>query len=351
MTDECPLPIDWLDYVESGRREPALTTHLQVCLSCQSLVGGLSATGRPRLAGYSTVAWRPQARPEAKRGDIWITTSSFEAPDVSYHGMDRLFLVVLGSATEIGPEHWYHVMPLWTDVELADDRDLILFSGDNTLDSEWRVFGALQGLVHRSQLEGWVGELTVSGRTYFDEYFSGAISLDRIGTRILDDSDPRLHAAEWVSMTMDAIQQGAVALMKDVREVTISGELRHPQGGVIRLDAHVRRVQVPPESPSRALAAKSSRPTSHIVLEGVGHGIIFEGTLELNVDRSSLVLTVKRVEGWNRPLRAEFLGPHERKMTTGWFEPAFGRKVPVLESTGVFPMSLQEPAWSAWIVG
>src|SRR5215813_6357222 len=77
---DCPLPIDWLDYLEGRESESDLGAHLADCGRCQALVAQLREQSvGVELAPYSGRAlenaprWQEQDRLQAAVGDVWLT--------------------------------------------------------------------------------------------------------------------------------------------------------------------------------------------------------------------------------------------------------------------------------------
>src|SRR5437867_7729289 len=72
MMNICPLPIDWLDFVE-GNVTPPLEEHLATCKPCQLLVAKLRANVAPNTSlelrnGVNRRGVRLESGPAAPRG-------------------------------------------------------------------------------------------------------------------------------------------------------------------------------------------------------------------------------------------------------------------------------------------
>src|SRR5436305_1937095 len=80
----CPLPIDWLEYLE-GAVSSDLASHLSTCRPCQILVDELRRDKRPSLRranlpeSDSWPRWNEAKDAVPRFGDIWWTTSSLAA--------------------------------------------------------------------------------------------------------------------------------------------------------------------------------------------------------------------------------------------------------------------------------
>src|SRR5690348_7916015 len=114
---ECPLPIDWLDWLEQPS-DPRLTEHLEGCRSCQILVSLLRCNELelPALeppAATAPIAFEtPATRPA--EGEVWVTAPA------NADG-DRAVVLVLDEQHHEFGRDWYEVAAADTAVERATE--------------------------------------------------------------------------------------------------------------------------------------------------------------------------------------------------------------------------------------
>src|SRR5712664_4034558 len=121
----CPLPIDWLEYLESDGGTKELTAHLPECQPCRLLVDELrrdAANREPlRLSNPPATQWPrwPESVMEvATYGEIWW---SARMPN----GERRIPLLIVSDPWSEHGDSWYQVIPMSTDVENATALDLL----------------------------------------------------------------------------------------------------------------------------------------------------------------------------------------------------------------------------------
>src|SRR5207248_457417 len=113
----CPLPVDWLDFIETG--EPAaLAEHLASCRSCDELVATLRdgegeklGSWRDRLDLSDVVTWQPEPASTWSFGDLALSAARFDDGVISYANLNRLLFVVLDDGQEADGLVWHHVAP------------------------------------------------------------------------------------------------------------------------------------------------------------------------------------------------------------------------------------------------
>lgn len=191
----CPLPIDWLDYLE-GERSPERTQHLLECRSCELLVrrleGDLPTRGQLRIASppdpESWPRW-PEVRSEPVAiGDIrWSGGPAVE----QCASLGRIVLLATSHPRQEGGRAWIEVAPLSNDIELATSLDLVLRREDTDLRVPWRVLLRHQTIVAQDELGPRVGKLTAAGLTVFEAVHKGHAPEDRFGSAIEGPDDPR----------------------------------------------------------------------------------------------------------------------------------------------------------------
>lgn len=185
----CPLPVDWLEYLE-GTRSPELTAHLAKCLPCQISVQELQREPRPVLrsswAGHAWPHWRA-AGMDGDDGTAPMAGDLRLLADVAGIGMNIPVVLISDSRSE-GAQSWFEVAPVLTDIESATALDLMLFRNDTSLQTPLRVVFRRQAVVDSSDLRVRIGSLTESGRLIIDQAMQGKAPSERFGTPVVDDN-------------------------------------------------------------------------------------------------------------------------------------------------------------------
>lgn len=215
---QCPLPIDWLEYVEGAGSE-ALELHLHECLSCQLLVAKLKAEQRPVLrAGQirSTSEWPQWVESRGispQLGDVWWTRL---APGGGKSSAIRLLVLVVSDLWKDKGDSWCDVIPLKSDVENATSLDLTLSPSDTDLNVSWRALLRRQTVASSRDLSARVGALTIGGLGILQKALEGEAPEDRFGISIEDPEDVRLRNEEdFDNALRDIGQSYAMALESD----------------------------------------------------------------------------------------------------------------------------------------
>lgn len=212
MTRSCPLPVDWLDYLDGG--DPSLTEHLATCRSCQELVASLRA-GVPHtipqrwtdgIVGRTDAVWpntiEPTRAPPSP-AEFWFSAADFvignppyvsevttTVADFGYHNANRVLVLVL-SHPDSDHYGWTDVVPVLSDVEAATETDLLFSAEENTLGAPWRAMFANQSKVARDQLDTRVGTLTELGAQILNQAIAGEVEDARWGIPLQGPFDPR----------------------------------------------------------------------------------------------------------------------------------------------------------------
>lgn len=221
MTHSCPLPVDWLDYLE-GDGEPQLTAHLADCPSCRALVASLiegSGLASPQegsetasdntdwftaFFGAMDAVWQEDRPERPAPAQFWFSASDFELDDVvfgapgsgksgslTYHGVDRMLLLVVSHPDDDHAHGWLDVVPVLSDVEQASETDLLFSAEENSLGAPWRALFAYQCKVARQQLDTRVGVLSTVGAQTLRAALAGEADDSRWGVPLQHPDDPR----------------------------------------------------------------------------------------------------------------------------------------------------------------
>ena len=192
---QCPLPIDWLEYLEGARSEE-LTSHLPECRSCQILVDDLQRDLRPQLrlsqlpSADSWPQWLETQETSAAFGQIWWTT---DLPPTAKERMARAPVLVMTDMWQEKDRSWCDVVPLFTDIENATSLDLVLLRIDTDLGVPWRTLLRYQTVVEMEELDARIGELTDSGRNLVRHVLAGGAAEERLGSQIEGPYDTRVR--------------------------------------------------------------------------------------------------------------------------------------------------------------
>lgn len=209
MMRGCPLPVDWLDYLDGDR--PDLEVHLDECLTCQALVASLrsqpvnsiASTWAQAYLGKTAAVWTEERPATPAPAEFWFSSSNFTLslsanavdagtwPSFAYEGVDRLLLLVVGDPHADHEVQWLDVVPVLSDVERATETDVLFAADENSLGAPWRALFAHQCKVAREQLDTRVGSLWEAGQMVLAAAFSGELDERRWGPPLQHPSDPR----------------------------------------------------------------------------------------------------------------------------------------------------------------
>jgi hypothetical protein len=210
MTRSCPLPVDWLDYLD-GEGEPELAEHLAGCRSCQALVASLrteTPTTVPTdwseaFTGRTDAVWNEDRPTNPAPAEFWFSAADFELDELivgeakhgktssfAYHDVDRVLVLVLSHPDR---DHlgWLDVVPVLSDVESASETDFVFSSEENTLGAPWRALFAHQLKVARRQLDARVGSLSELGASTLSAALADEADDARWGVPLQHPDDPR----------------------------------------------------------------------------------------------------------------------------------------------------------------
>jgi transcriptional regulator with XRE-family HTH domain len=191
----CPLPIEWLDWLEEGSDSDPLASHLVECASCRVLVAAIRAQPAnlrrehwlERLDRSLGRTFEMAVPTEAVFGELWLTV----APEPA---TDRALVVVVDEGTTEEGHEWYEAAPVSTDTENALPVDLLLAAADSSLNVPLRVRFEDQAVLAREQLESRVAILSAGGKEILERALSGEVEESHWGVPLEAATDPRLSA-------------------------------------------------------------------------------------------------------------------------------------------------------------
>lgn len=199
MSNHCPLPIDWLDFVETGGPD-SLSSHLERCPSCQRLVASLRDEAKDDdlgdwLSGVElgiAVVWRPQQARSLSFGQLVLNAARYAAEDAEYDQLPRLLFLTLDEGREIEGRRWLRVAPADTDVENASSTDLILNAEETDIGVPLRILFSLETSVANEQIDEQVGALKSTGSDVVRQALAGELDDMRFGLPLEGPDDERL---------------------------------------------------------------------------------------------------------------------------------------------------------------
>ncbi|MGH2904056.1 MAG: hypothetical protein ACRDK7_10795 [Solirubrobacteraceae bacterium] len=224
MTYPCPLPVDWLDYIQ-GAREGSMTRHLGACGSCRKLLDQLgsqqpvSTAWAQEFRCRTDAVWGEDRPAKPAPAEFWFSSPSFEMDKTfddfgipthnafSYSNVDRtLVLIIDTSASDHHSDDWLDVVPVLSDIEAATDTDLIFTTEENTLGAPWRAVFSHQCKVSARQLDARVGALTDIGVLTLTEALAGTVAEERWGAVLHNPDDPRARSDERIEQAFTRLR-------------------------------------------------------------------------------------------------------------------------------------------------
>lgn len=191
----CPLPIDWLDWLE-GDAEAAPAEHLERCPACRALVEELrgkelSAEPLKTVDRAGLRPWIEHPTESPHEFQIWWTSS------VALDGSHRMrALLLLLDDFEEGGSRWVRVAPISTDIESATQSEIRLEREESDLDVPMVVLIGHQTVMRPEGLDSRVGILRETGRRLIAASLEGAAPEHRYGPPFENEYDSRLSAYE-----------------------------------------------------------------------------------------------------------------------------------------------------------
>jgi hypothetical protein len=341
MRNECPLPIDWLDYLR-GSGPAGADAHLANCPSCREVVSNLKVEdlrdqsprwldGIPLAEGKAWVEGKPD---EVVSGQIWLSSSSFDSSLVSYQGLDRLpFVVVNTTEVEDAPSRWLDVVPLWVDVENAGPTDVIIGSTYTDLGTSFRLLLNHQTTVAIDQLDGCIGAFTVDGEEVLRSIWAGTMNSLQFGGPFESPVDSRLHADGWI--------RGLVQQLGAYYAIWLEARASAEQIGRSNVATVVafRLEKVTAWKPANLQLAADTGISSHKLRAVVDTAqIVLHGYLTYRLLQEQLRFVVERAEGIPQPIR---IVVHSRRSSDAFasdpFVPVPHNEFVLAEGRAIFP--------------
>lgn len=308
MSNHCPLPIDWLDFVETGGPD-SLSTHLESCPSCQRLVTSLRDEAKDDdlgdwLSGVelgNAVVWRPQPARSPSFGQLVLNAARYVADDAEYDQLPRLLFLTLDEGREIDGRRWLRVAPADTDVENASSTDLILNAEETDVGVPLRILFSLETSIAIEQIYEQVGALTSTGSDVVRQALAGDLDDMRFGLPLEGPDDERLAIDRETEEVVRILRTPffAAGLGEAVQETeAIWPETEHDSaepGRLILFDFSLVRAK----GEQLALAAKTEANDLVGVATLRSDLGDMEGRLHYEFMRDMLLFVIDRVEGFS----------------------------------------------------
>jgi hypothetical protein len=351
MKMRCPLPIDWLDFIERGGPD-TLTAHLDECPSCQTLVASLrSSAGSGDLGDWlskidltKAVVWQPRPIESLGFGQLVLSASSYIAEDSDYKDVPRLLFLVLNDRRTIAGRRWLAVAPTDTDVENASSTDMLLNANETSLDVRLRILFSLQTFLAEEQLDEQVGALTNAGEEVVRQALGHELDDGRFGLPLEGPDDERLAidreteaVVRLLRTPFFAVAEEATAAEREAEAPTkIGGQARLGRLLVFNLDwVRARGEQL-------ALAAKTEAEDVVATASLKSELGEIEGHLRYDLKPDMLFFVIDRLARWQATeIRLVLYTKTSEEIESKPFVPRVGEEV---EVGSLFPYQVEELA-------
>ncbi|MGI9102549.1 MAG: hypothetical protein ACR2IF_08905 [Terriglobales bacterium] len=331
----CPLPIDWLEYLE-GTHSEKLSSHLPTCVSCQLLVEQLKTEQRPEFNAVflsQPTNWQKWAKDNSSvptKGDIWLTQDV-----LSTEHLRNVVLLVLSDVWQEKGDSWCEVAPLTTDIERASSLELVLQRNDTTLEVPMLVLFRLQTTVNTRDFGKRIGGLTEDGSAIVEAALDGHAPEHRFGPRVQDACDERLRAPEDLSKFVRVL--GRPYALRVESEDT---QPRLPL--VISLELHRVPVEQALAERLRLAADTGTIKREYQWIAVIPDRLSFKGRIEYAHSQDELFFVVDDVSGihfapncWALITLSSHRLP--RQVTSERFTPAAGSRVRLARNLALMP--------------
>jgi len=257
MSEGCPLPIDWLDFLDTGGSN-LQKAHLVGCRSCSQLIELLKSQPDPQDSGsdWGSVESISLSRPNGDKpriGQVWLTHRLFDRQGVRYQLPRNVLLVVATEPIRARDEWWFHGVPLATDVESATDTDLVIEANGSSLSARFRAVVPLVKRVAASQCQGVAGQLTEEAVSWLAEGLGRTVPTLHAGAPLEGSDDPRLWANEELAEIVGIL----AGYRWHLREhAALADPVAYGESNVVI--GSFKRISIAADEPVRRLAAKTA---------------------------------------------------------------------------------------------
>ncbi len=340
---ECPLPIDWLDFLEGEMPQDA-AAHLRDCPSCKLVVSSLHTSSVHEFGDWladidvkGSGALEEFAVQDVELGQVWLSRSSYETPFGGYKDLDRLLLVVLDKPTAEHDRTWVDVAPLWMEPDEATPLDILLDESDSSFSRPWALMLRFQTVVEESQLEGCVGRLTDSGRLSISAAVQGEADELRRGFPLENADDSRLRTVADLRSTIDSLSVIYAMYLEQLGDEDIE-DADYSKVLTFRSSLMERRFS----TRDFALAAKagvSDQPRIWSLQWGSGK---LKGHLEFHLRKNLLIFVVMNASGFDEEVRLVGTVRFTEPVTSDPFLPSQGERVPLRSEKAISDKDIED---------
>ncbi|MGY0389442.1 hypothetical protein ACWZJV_20945 [Nocardioides sp. WG-D5] len=247
------------DEIAGVTRRPDSDKHLADCAWCRSRLARFEASDGPEGLSdlFAELAERPISKDDVRVASQWamparlaslLETEPAGAPAVAAGQMWRLSwrgeqaLVVI-----VYRDHWtVRVMPVTTDVALADEYSLLLEGSDLSLGSAAAVFGRAGANVPTFTLSRFLGDVTVRGtsiRSALRTLDAACMRGRQAGADV--PTGPELQPADWETHELlDSLQEQMQWFSSAVTDVSDFSHAAEPESGTAEVDIRQALVTV-----------------------------------------------------------------------------------------------------------
>ncbi len=273
------------------------------------------------------------------RGDIWWTASSYEGP-AGYEGLDRMPFLILGESEE-ADQKWIDATPIWHDVDLANEFDLVLNPEDSTLSVPLRVQLRREITLAFEQFNDKLGEVRAEGMALVDAAIRGEAGLEHFGIPYEGANDWRLGADRWAAELVETLQGPYFATLAQAEEAVLAAQGEAPAGDIAPLfllfDAKLKEVALADHEFALAAASDAKRP----VVELHATEASLFAYLWANALQDVLELHIKQIaEEWLGELELLVGLKGGRTVCSGPFVPKPGLKIAFAKGEAITPKSI-----------
>lgn len=359
MNLTCPLPIDWLDFIETG--EPsALAEHLASCRSCEELVSALRSAEGEKLGSWQAdmdfskaVRWRPESALTWSFGDLALSAPSFMDDAISYADLNRLLFVVLDDGVEQDGRVWHRAAPVETDVEIAGETDLILAANETMLGVPLRMILGFQTTLDAGQLNERVSTLTAAGRDLLQATIQGETGDERFGVALRGPDDMRVEADHAIEGLLRTLRAPFFARADTEVEEADDHETQETEAGELvalhsaadaffdttRFDLTLQAI----ETEELALAAATAAAaTKVLVAELKAEFGALTGLLLYTMPDDTLRFIVKDIFEFHANQMKLFVRAHDRIFETPAFRPQEGKEITIASGMALFVEDVED---------
>jgi hypothetical protein len=323
----CPQPLDWLDWIETGRPHDERAEHLPVCAACPQRVSLLEPVrdlqlGPPPAAPVYEPYLRAYQRAAPRKADVWFSAPAFSYnATCGYEDLDRLMFVVLDESICEAGRRWLDVVPLWPDTDLAADSDLVLQADHSSLQMPLRAQPHRQLMMAYEQLDQKVGEVFDQAMSMLIEAVAGRLDPELAGPPYEGAADWRLQLDDWGAALVEQLRQPYLQALADASEAVEEAASQGRLAEVVRL---MPRRQTRAEGQRMAWAARSVN--LHEQLQLADDAGTVEAWVMVDLANDLLLITMEKLES-ELAERLELLIEFKDGSSASAVFPALERKV------------------------